>query len=155
MKSIFYIRPFSEKMENYEIYIFVPNSQNLEFIKSFTQNIESLMIWQTMHQWWFNIHENSKSQLHIFGADHQLFGKGSKKSGEISYWKKRRLPEYAPKVVKHLFYIALFTSLIEKWWINHKELKFNDFGLKLRIFEISKNYNFWKNYFYWKLFIWP
>ena len=23
-----------EKMENYEIYIFVPNSQNLEFIKS-------------------------------------------------------------------------------------------------------------------------
>ena len=36
MESIFYIRPFSEKMENYEIYIFVPNSQNLEFIKSFT-----------------------------------------------------------------------------------------------------------------------
>ena len=28
------LRPFSEKMENYEIYIFVPNSQNIEFIKS-------------------------------------------------------------------------------------------------------------------------
>ena len=36
MKSIFHIRPFSEKMENYEILIFVPNSQNLEFIKSLT-----------------------------------------------------------------------------------------------------------------------
>ena len=35
MVSIFYIPLFSEKMENYEIYIFVPNSQNLEFIKSF------------------------------------------------------------------------------------------------------------------------
>ena len=84
------------------------------------------------------MHENSKSQLHIFGADHQLFGKGSKKSGEISYWKKRRLPDYAPKVVKHLFTIAVFTSLIDKWLINHKELKLNDFGLKIRIFEISK-----------------
>ena len=28
------LQPFSEKMENNEIYIFVPNSQNLEFIKS-------------------------------------------------------------------------------------------------------------------------
>ena len=33
MKSMFNLRPFSEKMENYEIYIFVQNSQNLEFIK--------------------------------------------------------------------------------------------------------------------------
>ena len=100
-----------------------------------------------MHQWWFNIHENSKSQLHIFGADHQLFGKGSKKSGEISYWKKRRLPEYAPKVVKYLFIVALFTSLIDKWLISHKEWKFNDFGLKIRIFDISKIKFFEKNIF--------
>ena len=31
---MFNLRPFSEKMENDEIYIFVPNSQNHEFIKS-------------------------------------------------------------------------------------------------------------------------
>ena len=31
MESIVNIRPFSEKIENYEIHIFVPNSQNLEF----------------------------------------------------------------------------------------------------------------------------
>ena len=36
MESIFNIRPFSEKMENCEIHIFVPNDQNLEFIKSLT-----------------------------------------------------------------------------------------------------------------------
>ena len=100
MESIFHIRPFSEKMENYEIHIFVPKSQKIEFIKSLTWNIESLMIWQTIHQWWFNIHANPRLQLHIFGADHQLFGKESKKNGEISYWKKRRLSEYETKVVK-------------------------------------------------------
>ena len=105
------------------------------------------MIWQMMRQWRFNIHDNPKSQLHIFGADHQLFGKGSKKSGEISYWKKRWLPEYAPKVVKHLYNIALLTSLIDKWLINHEELKFNDFVLKIRIFEISKIKFFEKNIF--------
>ena len=44
MESILHIRPFSEKMENYEIHIFVQNSQNLEFIKSPTKNIESFMI---------------------------------------------------------------------------------------------------------------
>ena len=33
MESMINLRPFSEKMENYEIYILVPNSQNLEFIK--------------------------------------------------------------------------------------------------------------------------
>ena len=31
---MFNLRLFSEEMENYEIYIFVPNSQNLELIKS-------------------------------------------------------------------------------------------------------------------------
>ena len=36
MESIFHIQPFAEKMENYEIQIFVPNSQNLELIKSLT-----------------------------------------------------------------------------------------------------------------------
>ena len=46
------------------------------------------MIWQTMHQWWFDINAKSKSQLNILGADHQLFEKQSKKSGEILYWKK-------------------------------------------------------------------
>ena len=28
------LRPFSKKIENYEIYIFVPISKNFEFIKS-------------------------------------------------------------------------------------------------------------------------
>ena len=36
MESIFYVRPFSEEMENYEIHIFVPNSQYLEFINLLT-----------------------------------------------------------------------------------------------------------------------
>ena len=44
MESTFHIRPFSEKMENNQIHTFVPNSQNLEFIKSLTKNIESSMI---------------------------------------------------------------------------------------------------------------
>ena len=33
------LRRFSEKIENYEIYIFVPNSKNIEFIKSLISNI--------------------------------------------------------------------------------------------------------------------
>ena len=33
MESMFNLRPLSEKMENYENYIFVPNSKNLENIK--------------------------------------------------------------------------------------------------------------------------
>ena len=51
------------------------------------------MIWQTMYQWRFDINANSEWQLHFLGADHQLFWKQSKKSGEILYWKKRRLSE--------------------------------------------------------------
>ena len=39
MESMFNIRLFSEKIENYEIYIFVPNSKNIEFIKSLIYNI--------------------------------------------------------------------------------------------------------------------
>ena len=34
MESMFNLWQFSEKIENYEIYIFVPNSKNLEFIQS-------------------------------------------------------------------------------------------------------------------------
>ena len=33
---MFNLQPFGEKIENYEIYIFDPNSQNLDFIKSLT-----------------------------------------------------------------------------------------------------------------------
>ena len=36
MESMFNLRPFCEKIENYEIYIFVPNFLNLDFIKSLT-----------------------------------------------------------------------------------------------------------------------
>ena len=39
MESMFNLRPFSEKIEKYEIYIFVPNSKNPEFIKSLISNI--------------------------------------------------------------------------------------------------------------------
>ena len=47
MKSMFNLRRFSERMENYEIYImyiFVPNFQNLEFTITLICNIESLTI---------------------------------------------------------------------------------------------------------------
>ena len=37
--------------------------------------------------------------------------------------------------------------MIEKWLIYHKEKEFNDFGLKIRIFEISKIKFFEKNTF--------
>ena len=57
MESMFNLRPFSEKMENYEISIFVPNSQNLEFIISLIHvwywiindltNDVSVMVWYT------------------------------------------------------------------------------------------------------------
>ena len=46
------------------------------------------MIWQMINQWWINIKANVKSQLHILGTDHQLFGKHSKKIGEILNWKE-------------------------------------------------------------------
>ena len=67
------------------------------------------MIWQTMHQWWFDINANSKSQLHILGTDHQLLEKKTvEKSGKILYWKKRRMSEYVTKVIRNLFSNALF-----------------------------------------------
>ena len=135
---MFNLRPFSEKMKNYKIYIFVKNSKNIEFITSLMYKIESLMIWQTMYHLWFDINANSKSKLLIFGADHQLFGKQSKKSGEIIYWKEGGLSEYVPKIIKHLFSNALFIRLIEKWLFIKRKKELNNFGLKIRIFEISK-----------------
>ena len=105
------------------------------------------MIRQTIHQWWIDINANAKSQLHILGTDHQLFGKQSKKSGEILHWKKRRLSEYVTKVIKNLFSNAIYKTLVEKWLIYHKEKELNDFGLKIRIFEISKIKIFEKNIF--------
>ena len=61
-----------------------------------------------MHQWWFDINANSNSQLHILGADHQLFENSRKKSGEILCWKKQRMSEEVTKVVKNLFSNAFF-----------------------------------------------
>ena len=120
MESIFHIQPFSEKIENYEIHIFVPNSQNLEFIKSLTWNIESLMIWQTKQQEWF-IYMQIWNYSWISSAPTiNIFENGRKKSGEISYWKKQILSEYVPKVVKHLFTNPLWTTVMEKWLILHK-----------------------------------
>ena len=105
------------------------------------------MIQQTVHQWLFDINVNLTSQLHILGANHQLFEKQPKKSGEILYWKKRRLSEYVTMVIKNLFSNALSTGLIEKWLINHAENELNNFGLKIRIFDISKIKSFEKNIF--------
>ena len=57
------------------------------------------------------------------------------------------MSEYVTKVIKNLFSNALFKSLIEKWLIYHEEKELNDFGLKIRIFNISKIKNFEKNIF--------
>ena len=69
------------------------------------------------------------------------------KSGEILHWKKGRLSEYVTKFVKILFSKAIFKTLIEKWLIYHIQKEFNDFGLKITIFEISKIKIFEKNIF--------
>ena len=61
--------------------------------------------------------------------------------------------EYATKVIENLLSNVLFKYLIEKWLIYHKEKELNDFGLKIRIFDISQKLNFLKKYFYWKLFM--
>ena len=47
--------------------------------------------------------------------------KNVEKSGEISYWIKRCLSEYVPKVVKQLIINALYKSLMEIWLIYHRE----------------------------------
>ena len=48
------------------------------------------------------------------------------------------MSEYVTNFIKNLFSNALFNSLIEKWLIYHMEKELNDFGLKIRIFDISK-----------------
>ena len=55
------------------------------------------------------------------------------------------MSEYVTKVIKNLFKNALFKSLIERWLIDHKEKELSEFGLKIRIFDISKNKIFEKN----------
>ena len=46
-----------------------------------------------------------------------------------------------------MFSNAMSKPFIEKWLIYHKEKELNDFGLKIRIFEISKIKIFEKNIF--------
>ena len=55
------------------------------------------------------------------------------------------MSEYTTNVIKNLFSNALFKSLKEKWLIYHKENALSDFGLKIRIFDISKIKIFEKN----------
>ena len=57
------------------------------------------------------------------------------------------MSECVTKVIKNLFSNVLFKCLIEKWLIYHKKKELNDFGLKIRIFDISKNKIFEKNIF--------
>ena len=80
-------------------------------------NIESLIIWQPIRQWVFNIHANSKSQLHIFGISSastiNILEKGRKKWRDFIL-KKWRFEKY------YLLIYALFTSLIEIWLIKNK-----------------------------------
>ena len=101
------------------------------------------MILQTIHhQLLFNIHANSKSHLHIFGTDHEHFGKWSKKMVRFPTEKRIRTQSRQTSV-----YYALFASLIEGWLIYHTVYEFNDFGSKRRIDEISKNKTVDKNIF--------
>ena len=57
------------------------------------------------------------------------------------------MSEYVTNVIKNLFSNALYKRLIEKWLIYHIEKELNDFGLKIRIFDISKIKIFEKNIF--------
>ena len=68
--------------------------------------------------------------------------------------KKWRLSEYVTNVIKNMLWKAPFTSMIKKWFIYHKKNQLNYFGLKIRIFDISKFKFFEKKYFYWKRFLW-
>ena len=84
--------------------------------------------------------------------ENEIFAKGNNSnkswSNEILHWKKRWLSEYVTMVIKNMFSNAIFKILIEKRLIYHKEEELNDFGLKIRIFEISKIKIFEKKYFY-------
>ena len=57
------------------------------------------------------------------------------------------MSEYVTKVIKNMFSNAFFKNLIGKLLIYHKEKELNDFGLKIRIFDISKIRIFEKNIF--------
>ena len=48
------------------------------------------------------------------------------------------MSEYVTKVIKNLFSNALFRTLIEKWLVYQEEKELSNFGLKIRIFDISK-----------------
>ena len=64
------------------------------------------------------------------------------------------MSEYVTNVIKNLLSNALFKSLREKWLIYHKENELNHFGLKIRIFDVSK-INIFEKKIYLKLFMWP
>ena len=57
------------------------------------------------------------------------------------------MTEYVTEVIKNLLSNVLFKCLIEKWLIYHKEKELNNFGLKIRIFDISNIKIFEKNIF--------
>ena len=156
MESTFHIRSFSKKTENHEIHILVQNSQNLELIKSLTWTIESFMIWHTIYQWWFNIRIRNHSCISS-AATINFLEKG-RKSGEINTEKATTIrirTQNVPQDPKLLRIIALFTSLIGKGLNNHKELKFHDFGLKIRLLRSQKIKNSCKKTFFTGNFIWP
>ena len=144
MESMFNLQPFCENIENYEIYIFVQNSwvHQIAHIKYWIindlTNDASVMVW-------------FKRRFEITAAylrrRPSTFWKTVQKSGKILHWKKRRLSEYVTKVIKNMFRKALFTRLIEKWLIYRKKKQLNDFGLEIRIFDISKIEFFEKNIF--------
>ena len=48
------------------------------------------------------------------------------------------MSEYVTKFIKNMLSNALFKILIDKWLIYHMEKELNNFGLKIRIFDISK-----------------
>ena len=114
MESTFHIGPFSEKIENYEIHIFVPNSQNLESIKSLTKYwiIDGLIYTRIRNHSCIICSEPTINFLEKVREKVVKFHAKKKK--------KRQLSKYVSKVVKHLCINALFTSLIEIWLINQK-----------------------------------
>ena len=129
MESVFNQRPFSEKIEIYEIYIFVPNSKNLEFIKLLIKywvindpaNDASMMLWY-MYKRKFEI------------ADAYLRRRPSTflKTVEKKWWDciLKKSDKWSEYVIKNLLSKAHFKSLIAKWLIYHKDQELNDFELK-------------------------
>ena len=92
---MFNLRMFSEKILNYEIYMFVPNSKNIEFIKILIAHIKYFIINDptnntSMMDWY-----KRKCEITVAYRRHRpsTFWKTVEKSGEIFHWKKRRLSE--------------------------------------------------------------